>query len=176
MLISCGKSTVKHQHEWRSPANQRILFICCFKDVCVCAFTHLLLDFVRSVFRPQRVSELLLLQHVKEVQESGVGLAVFSVGEAHGCLGSFVLILADEDLHLVELAHDELDCLGGAYLEGLDAIFFAVRLKVSASLLQESLDHRHDRFLGVALKLLELMSVNDIDDSLTLPVVSLIIS
>jgi hypothetical protein len=120
------------------------------------------------------VSELLLLHAVEEEEEDGVGLAVLGVGEGEGGVSGF-LRLADEDLHLIELAHDELDGLGGALLERLDAVGLVVLLQVAAGLLHEGLDHLHAVLLGEG-DFLELVSVNNVDNGLTLLIVGLVIS
>ena len=91
--LSYGESTVKHHHHhWSSLANQRTLHICCYKDVCVCAFTHLILNFVLPVRGPQRVSELLLLHAVEEEQEHWVCLSVLGVGESKGGVGGLLAL------------------------------------------------------------------------------------
>lgn len=117
-------------------------------------------------------SELLLLHAIGEEEEDGFGLAILGVGEADGSLG--VHALTHEDLHLIELADDELGKLGGTGLEARDAVLLAVLLHEANGLDEESLDHTDEVLLGKG-KLDKLVSVNDVDDGFTLLFVLFII-
>ena len=120
----------------------------------------------------QIYSELLDLHGVVEEQEDGLGLAVLGVGESEGSLG--VTALTGEDLHLVELGNDELGQIGGALLEVSDTVLLAVFIEVRHDSLEESLDNGDDILLGER-NLLELVSLDNVDDGLSLSCIFLLI-
>lgn len=117
-------------------------------------------------------SELLFLHAIVEEEEDGVLLAILGVGEADGGLG--IHALTHEDLHLIELANDELGKLGGTELEAIHALGLVVLLQPLNGSTEESLDHTNAVLLG-KLKLDKLVSLNDVDDGFTLTTIVLII-
>ena len=120
-------------------------------------------------------SEFLLDHTVVEEEEGWVCLAINGVSEAKTSLLQ-VHTLACENLHFVEFSHDEFNHFGSSLFESINSIFLSILLKVIYYSFKVSLKHRHDILLAES-HFLKLMSIYDIDNSLTILVTgSLVIS
>jgi len=108
-------------------------------------------------------SELLGLHAVDEEDESGVSLVLLVVADAD--IAFHIVALTAEELHLVDLAHDELDTLGGALLELGSSFGFADLLEVSNNLGQVALGPCGEVLLGEG-DLVKLEGVHDVNDGL----------
>ena len=118
-------------------------------------------------------SEFLLLHAVVEEQEGWVLLTVLGVGESETSLN--VHALTGEDLEFIEFSHYEFNHLGGTLLEIGNSVLLSVLLEPADNSLQVSLDHSHNILLCKG-HLLELVSLNNIDNSLTFTTIILVIS
>jgi hypothetical protein len=107
-------------------------------------------------------SEFLLSHAIDKEQEDWVNFSVFSVGESKSSFG--IETLSGEYLHLVELADDKFDHFGGTFLEVWDSLLLSLLLKEGDNSLEVCLDHGH-KILLAKLAFLELMSINNVDDS-----------
>lgn len=119
-------------------------------------------------------SELLFPEAVSEEEESGaLVLLVLLVGEAHGTI--VVLLRTNEELHLSEVASDELDELSGALLKAWDAVLLAELIELGGGLGKVALGPGHEVGFGEALNLNEAHLVLDVDNGLTTFVVHLVL-
>ena len=114
----------------------------------------------------QRHSVLHLSETILEEEESGtLILLVLLPGEAEGAL--VVHLLADEELELTEVTGDELDHLGGALHEVLDAVFLAVIDELLLDLGEVCLSPLDEFTLGETLDFIELELILNVNYSLS---------
>ena len=122
------------------------------------------------IVRARGCSEFFFSQAVEEVQEGWA--FIFLVLLPRNAQASVHVVLgASEDLHLVVLANNKLDKVGGAFFESIDTILLAAFLELSSDFGKVSLAPEHKVLLWEAGNLVVLEGVNDIDDRLSCAVI-----
>lgn len=107
-------------------------------------------------------SELFFFETISPEQEGWVLLTILGVGEAEVVLS--LIVLATEDLHLVELADNELEKFSATLLEAWNSVWVFL-FKLFSDSLQVLLSPAHKVLLRKS-ELLEGIGINDVDDTL----------